>query len=386
MTLSGVGEFTLIDRLASVLGRPSIPGLLLGIGDDGAAWRPTPGAVTVATADALVQGVHFDLATTSWTDLGWKALAQNVSDVAAMGCEPRYALVTLALPGETDTADVEALYSGVRDCAEWHRCAVVGGDLVASPVVVISVALIGESLADVEGIGDDPPLLTRSAARPGDVLAVTGPLGASAAGLRLLVERGRVGRGLVPRRPIGKTQGPALQREVNSAPLEEDGPEAAPEQAALAAAHCRPTPRVAAGRALIKAGIRCAIDVSDGLVADVGHICERSGVDAEIDASQVPVHAAAMARYPEDGLDLALSGGEDYELVCTGPAAAIERARELLRAAGESDLTVIGAVVPRSGEQPAVRVRGAGGKPLSLSRLGYEHFARAPGGAAQQDG
>ena len=96
--------------------------------------------MTVATVDALVQGVHFDLATTSWADLGWKALAENVSDVAAMGCAPRYALIVLALPSTVDPTDIEALYSGIRECAEASRCAVVGGDVVASPNVVISVA------------------------------------------------------------------------------------------------------------------------------------------------------------------------------------------------------------------------------------------------------
>src|SRR5207244_1279802 len=142
MTLSTLGEFSLIDRLAGVLGPPRVPGLLLGIGDDAAAWRPTPGSVTVATMDALVQGVHFDLATTSWTDLGWKAIAENVSDVAAMGCGSRYALVALALPIDVDPADVEALYSGMRECADAYGCAVVGGDTVSAPLVVISVTLI----------------------------------------------------------------------------------------------------------------------------------------------------------------------------------------------------------------------------------------------------
>src|SRR5436309_13737580 len=102
--LSGIGEFPLIDRLSGVLGTPKDGALLLGIGDDAAAWRPTPGTATVATADALVEGVHFDLATTSWEDLGWNALAENLSDVAAMGCAPRYARVTLALRGATDPA------------------------------------------------------------------------------------------------------------------------------------------------------------------------------------------------------------------------------------------------------------------------------------------
>jgi len=338
-----MGEFHLIDRLAGVLGRPKAPGLLLGIGDDAAVWRPTPGTVTVATADALVQGVHFDLATTSWMDLGWKALAENVSDVAAMGCEPRYALVALALPSDVDPADVEALYGGIRECADAYGCAVVGGDVVSAPNVVISVTLIGESRPGETGASDQPPLLTRSAARPGDMLAVTGPLGASAAGLRLLGEGG----GEATREP----------------------------SADLIGAHRRPIPRVAAGRALVQAGVRCAIDVSDGLVADVEHICERSDVDAELDAARVPVHPAAEAIYPGDALELALTGGEDYELVCAGSAANVERASGLLRAKGEPYLTIIGKVLPRRGDRGAVRVLGAEGRALWFGQLGYQHFS-----------
>jgi thiamine-monophosphate kinase len=344
MSLSHLGEFQLIDRLAGVLPQSVVHGLLLGIGDDAAAWRPTADAVTVATADTLVQGVHFDLATTSWTDLGWKALAENVSDVAAMGCQPRYALIALALPDDVDPSDVEALYGGIRECAEAHGCAVVGGDVVAAPIILISVALIGESWARTADNGEEPPLLTRSAARSGDLLAVTGPLGASAAGLRLL----------------GSTT---------------DRREIAPELAkALVNAHVRPIPRVAAGQALVESGVRCAIDISDGLIGDVGHICERSGVSAEIDPERVPVHQAVRATFPEDALELALTGGEDYELVCAGPKEAIARATEVLDASGEPALTVIGTVVPRE-TGPLVKVRGADGNPLLFGQLGYQHFA-----------
>ena len=356
MTLSTVGEFNLIERLTGVLGRPDAPGLLLGIGDDAAAWRPTPDTVTVATADALVQGVHFDLATTSWADLGWKALAENVSDVAAMGCEPRYALIALALPGTVDPTEVEALYSGLQECAEAYRCSVVGGDVVASPNVAISVALIGESAPTAAG--EEPPLLTRSGARPGDLLAVTGPLGVSAAGLQALTERGTKGDGPTP--------------------LPNPPPQGGREFATIIAAHRRPIPRVAAGRALVQAGIRCAIDVSDGLIADVGHICERSAVDAEIDAARVPVHPAVAALYPEEALEMALSGGEDYELVCAGSQAAIRQASEVLRAAGEPELVFIGKIVARRGERPAVLVRDAAGKDLIIDHSGYQHFSSHP--------
>src|SRR6266545_4812385 len=346
--LSGIGEFPLIDRLSGVLGVPKGGALLLGIGDDAAAWHPTPGTATVATADALVEGVHFDLATTSWTDLGWKALAENISDVAAMGCEPRYALVTLGLPGTTDPADVEALYSGMRECGEAYGCSVVGGDVVAAPQVVISVALIGESM---RGEGDvDPPLLTRSAARPGDLLAVTGALGASAAGLRALAE-------------IAKNEQAPAGGTLNRAVIAE-----------LVKAHRRPTPRVEAGRTLVENGLRCAIDISDGLVADVGHICERSGVDAEIEAARVPTHSAVSELFPADVLELALAGGEDYELACAGRRETIERAAELLRRAGGPELTIIGKIIEGQGATPAVRVRDASGAVLPLAATGYRHF------------
>jgi thiamine-monophosphate kinase len=342
MSLSRIGEFGLIDRLANVLGQPIDADLLVGIGDDAAVWRTQPGAVTVATMDALVQGVHFDLATTSWADLGWKALAENVSDVAAMGCEPRYALIALALPGDVDPTNVAELYRGVAECGEAYGCAVVGGDVVSAPTLMISVTLVGESVPVGAGNEGGPPLLTRSAARPGDVLAVTGSLGAPAAGLRLLKARRR-----------GEDES---------------------SESILIRAHVRPTPRVAAGRALLQAGIRCAIDVSDGVVADVGHICERSDVDAVIDAPRVPIHPAVQTCFPDDALDLALSGGEDYELVCAGSREKVERAQELLRA-GEPVLTIIGEVRERRGDDPAVHVRDAEGRTLALDRRGWQHFS-----------
>ena len=202
---------------------------------------------------------------------------------------------------------------------------------------MISVTLLGESLAVVDPT--DPPLLARSRARDGDLLAVTGPLGGSAAGLRVLAS--------------------------NQDRADEE----------LSAAHLRPTPRVAAGLELVRAGIRCGIDVSDGLVADVGHICERSDVDAEIDSKLVPIHPAVTARFPDQALELALTGGEDYELVCTGRPADLERASDALRAAGQRQLTIIGRIGPRQGERPEVRVLDARGVPMALTRLGYKHFA-----------
>src|SRR5437870_12467746 len=122
-----LGEFGLIERLDAIVGSASKSRLIIGMGDDAAAWAPEPDTVTVATTDCLIQGVHFDLATTSWADLGWNARAENLSDVAAMGCRPRYALICLALPSECPIEDAEALYRGFAECGAEYDCAVVGG-------------------------------------------------------------------------------------------------------------------------------------------------------------------------------------------------------------------------------------------------------------------
>lgn len=350
MRISALGEFGLIDRLAAVLGPPPRDGLVVGIGDDAAAWRASPSALAVATADSLVEGVHFTRETIGWHDLGWKALAVNLSDVAAMGCQPRYALCALGLPADLAVEATEALYAGVRECATAYACGVVGGDVVRAPCVMIQVTVIGESVHVRDG-QHDLPLLVRSGARPGDVLAVSGPLGGSAAGLELLLGNPPEAAGDEP---------PSYQR-VDSA------------ASAAVEAHRRPRPRVVAGQVLVETGLRCAIDVSDGLVADVGHICERSDVDAVIEAHQVPVHPAAAESFPERGLEMALTGGEDYELVCAGPLHLVELASQRLQEGGEPPLTVIGSIQSRSGKKPRVQVHADGGE-LVLRTRGYEAF------------
>ncbi len=349
MAVSGLGEFELIGRLAALVsGRPDQQ-LKIGIGDDAAAWVSEPNTATVATVDALVEGVHFDLATTSWLDLGWKALAENVSDVAAMGCQPRYAFVALGVPASTPLSSVEELYRGMDECARAYACTVAGGDVVRSPCVMLSVTLIGTS-RPTAGAPEDA-LLRRSRARPGDAIAVTGPLGGSAAGLRLLQSGWRDLTG------AGRAAGARAKAEQQ-----------------LVNAHRRPSPRVTAGQALVEAGIRCAIDVSDGLVADVRHICEQSGVDAHLIAEQIPVHPAAEACFGGEALDLALAGGEDYELVCVAPPALIAAASERLVARGEAALTTIGSVAQRVGTRAEVRVTTANGRPRPVAREGYRHF------------
>jgi thiamine-monophosphate kinase len=365
VAVSGLGEFELIDRLASLVAGAPPPELKIGIGDDAAAWATAPNTMTVATADALVEGVHFDLATTSWRDLGWKALAENVSDVAAMGCLPRYAFVTLALSPATPIAGVEDLYRGMGECARAYDCTVAGGDVVRAPCLMLSVTLIGTSAPAADRTGVEEILLRRAGAIAGDVIAVTGPLGGSAAGLRLLQS--------------GWREGP---------PADPADAERALAARVLVETHRRPRPRVAAGQALVAAGVRCAIDVSDGLVADVGHICEQSDLDAELIGDRIPIHAATVTCFNNQGLDnrgldqglenqaleLALTGGEDYELVGVGSADRVAAASAALVAQGEPALRIIGVMQQRTDARPQVRLRKPDGALMPMTRGGYRHF------------
>jgi thiamine-monophosphate kinase len=262
------GEFEAIRRLKSQLAdnNPSLrpgPGETW-IGDDAAVVAAGPGWLLLA-ADTVVEGVHADLRLSGIDDLGWKAMAANASDIAAMGGIPDHALVTVSGPAGTDLG---LLFGGIAAAAEAFACPVVGGDLTNAPVLVVTVAMTGH----VEG----HPVL-RSGAKPGDSIWVTGPLGASAAGLRSYRQGGEVG-------------GQATSQ--------------------LRRAHARPTPKLAEGLAARRAGATAMIDVSDGLAADLGHLADASAVGFRLD--QVPVAAGATEAE-------ALGGGEDYALVFCAP-------------------------------------------------------------------
>jgi thiamine-monophosphate kinase len=280
-------------------------------------------AIVLATTDTLVEGVHFLADRTPWADLGWKALAVNVSDVAAMGGEPQYALVTLALPPQTPVQDVDELYEGLRECAREYGVAIAGGDIVRAPQVAITVAVLGQAGIDAEG---QARLMRRDAARAGYAIAVTGTLGASAAGLR------RLGEGAPPDDPLVR-------------------------------AHLRPRPPLALARQAAAAGVPCAIDISDGLLQDLGHVCEMSGLGAVVRAEAVPLSDELRSAYPDDALALACAGGEDYELLLVAP-------EETLRA--QPGLTVIGEMV-ESDEQRARLVDGSGNE-MRLPAAGWDHL------------
>ena len=333
-----LGELGLIRRLRQSTG-PLGSGVRTGIGDDTAVLDVSRDAVLLATTDLVVEDVHFRRASATFHDIGWKALAVNLSDIAAMGGRPRWALVALALPASAQMDDVEALYAGMRDAAAPHGVAIVGGDTSAScGGWMVSVTLLGEHTGT--------PRL-RSMARPGDAVAVTGSLGRSAAGLAAL--EGGAGAG--------------ARGAISPEALEE-----------ITRAHRRPLARVHEGRWLgAQPTVHALMDCSDGLATDLGHLCRESRVRATIILERLPLSAAvreAARAFGRDPNDWATGGGEDYELLLTcEPAAASTLASGLLGATG-TPLTVVGEVV--AGE-PEITWMGPAGERVRIG-AGYEHF------------
>jgi thiamine-monophosphate kinase len=331
MKVSELGEFGLIDLLARMIadskadriapGRP-----IIGIGDDVAAWH-SDASIQLATVDSMVQDVHFSLDWTSWRELGWKSLAINLSDIAAMGGVPEYALVALSLPEDTDVEDVTGLYEGIIEIARQFHVAIVGGNISRAPEISVTVTVLGSSL--------NHDLLRRSTARPGDTIAVTGYPGSAAAGLEVLTKKLK------------------YAQETDKY---------------LRNAFLRPVPRVAEGQVLVKNGITTAIDISDGLLSDLRHICEASKVGARVEIHRLPVHAAVSENFGERARELTLAGGEAYELLFTGGAGAIERAAKKLRC----PVTTIGEIT--AGEPGKIDVFDAHGNPVKISQTGWEHF------------
>ena len=346
MLIRDIGEFRLIQLLAETLTFEGVEGPNLkqpdawsprvGIGDDAAVWEGEAGT-RVLTTDAMVEGVHFELDLTGWRDLGWKAMAVNLSDIAAMGCLPTLSVVTLGLRDILPVDGLVEMYRGIADACRSHGGQVVGGDIVRSPVFFVSVAMEGQaSITEPDG---RRVILTRGAAEIGDVIAVTGSLGDSAGGLRIA--------------QAGEGFNESTER--------------------LRAAHFRPEPRLAAGQALARAGIRAAMDISDGLVGDLTKLCEASDVGAVVRGHEVPTSDALRSRFPVDWLSPALTEGEDYELLFTGPEAAVREASEAV----DVPVTIIGEIVEAS---RGVTVVDADGGAIEADRGGWDHFATGPSG------
>ena len=304
-SLVSLGEFGLIERLRRLVPGEG-PGVVLGIGDDAALLRFSGPAV--ATCDIQVEGVHFSWDLCLPEDVGWRAIAVNLSDVAAMAGTPRFALISLALPSDTTLERIERVYRGIGAIATTYTVAIVGGNLSGTP---------GPFVIDVTVLGEAERPVTRSGARPGDGVWITGSVGKSAAG-RFLLQHPEI------RVAGGET---------------------------LVQAYRRPTPRVAAGKALAGTGMVTAmLDTSDGTGADLLHLAEASQVGVRLDTPRLPVadglmDAARAGR--QDPAAWTIDGGEDYELLFAAPPAfAAEAAR--LAARLEVGLTRIGEILPAS--------------------------------------
>ena len=331
MKVSELGEFGLIDLLAKMIADAKVDRIgpdqpIIGIGDDAAAWRGDA-SIQLATVDTMIQDVHFSPETITWKELGWKSLAINLSDIAAMGGVPQYALVALALPEDTQVEVVTRIYEGMIELAQQSIVAIVGGNISRSPVISITVTVLGSS--------PDNKIMRRATAIPGDIIAVTGHPGSAAGGREMLAKK------------------------LKFKPLE---------TIYLREAFLRPIPRITEGQLLAKQGITNAIDISDGLLSDLRHICEASRVSARVDIDRLPIHEILKTNFGERAGELALAGGEDYELLFTGSAKTIDRVKAEISCA----VTSIGKIT--AGEPGKINLFDAKGNPVKIDKTGWVHF------------
>lgn len=337
-SLVSLGEFGLIERIESLVGRPG-QDVIAGIGDDCAVLEGPPGQYLLATTDIQVEGSHFRRRILSWRQLGWRAGAITISDIAAMGGEPRHLLVSLALPTDTSVELVEQLYRGLGDLSRRFGLSIVGGNVARAPESL---------LVDVFALGYVPrdEVLYRSGARVGDALLVTGHLGAAAAGLEL------VRRGEDETLPIPKQHASRLKERLLT-----------------------PVPRVEAGRAIAHLKRATAmLDLSDGLSSDVQHLTARSGVGAVVWAEALPLAPAVteLARATgRDPLAWALDGGEDYELLFTAPPEAVEELSQAVHERAKLEVTAVGEIRPQG---DGVKLERAGEPARVLDAQGWDHF------------
>ncbi len=318
LRVADAGERALIERIRSRV-PPADSSLIVGIGDDAAVAAPERGALQVLTTDALVEGVHFDRRFSTPSDIGHKALAVNVSDVASMGGASRFALLSLMLPPHTGLADVDELIDGLLDLAKRLRITLAGGNITRSA---------GPLVVDVTVIGSVRPrrILTRAGGRAGDDLYVTGRIGAAVAGLEWLREQ--VGTAVntpgPPPRPVDEAMAECVER------------------------YCRPEPRARLGGILgrTRAASAC-MDLSDGLADAVAQLAAASQTGAQIDAALLPIHPSAHAwfgRRRQDAIAAAVAGGDDYELLFAVPVKKRGRLRGVFQEARGVPLTRIGAL------------------------------------------
>ena len=335
-TIASVGEYGLIERIKTILPSYGRADLIVSIGDDTAVIRIDHERALLATCDIQIEDSHFSRRTITAYQLGRRSAAVNLSDIAAMGGTPTFAFVSLGLPGDYPVDDFDDLMRGIGDELLQYSAVVAGGNLARTDdKMVVDITLLGQAtLARV---------LTRSGARPGDRIYVSGVLGAAAGGLQV---------------------------------LEEFGPDYPDKFATLVRAHLQPTPRIPLGRLIADSGVATAMtDISDGLSRDLLNICRRSNVGAEIDVARLPLPDRAAEPEKIAGrsvLELALNGGEDYELLFTVRREVPQAEIEVLAAQTATQITEIGRIVPK--EKGCFLIDGEERRKLQAG--GWNHFMK----------
>ena len=360
--LSSIGEFGLIRRISELVdnsaGDPALSAnLVKGIGDDAAVFKTGAGKLQLLTTDGLVEGVHFDLTYTSMKHLGWKSIVASISDVAAMGGLSRYAVIALAIPQKISAEMVEEFYQGAAFAGRKHSCLIVGGDTAASlSGMMVTVTMTGEVSPE--------RVRFRSGAKPGDYLCVSGHLGASVAGLKILQrEKARFAA-------LGLAAGGAAARGVETG----NGafqPNLEPYREVLEK-HLMPNPRTDLAKIFAEEiEVNALIDISDGLASEVGHLCEKSNVGAAVWEHNLPVIAGTQlvaGEFSESATDYALYGGEEYELLFSISEAEFAKLERL-----SNDVTVVGRVTEK---EKGIRWVKESGEELPLEPGGWNHFGR----------
>lgn len=342
--LRHLGEFGFIERVLRRVG-PSHRAGIRGIGDDAAVVSLGSKQALLLTVDLLIERIHFTRATARMEDVGYKAAVSNFSDIAAMGGVPQFALTAVAAPPSTPVKEMDALYAGLLQACRRYGVRLLGGDTSASPRhLFLSVTVTGMASRD--------RILTRDRASIGDEIYVTGTIGDSCAGLRLLQSASR-----------HRLAGDAGRRHARF----------------LIRRHVRPTARLRESQFLVRHRLAtAAIDLSDGLSGDLGHLCEQSQVGAEIEAASLPLSPACRwfaGRARKDPVQLALEGGEDYELLVTVAPGERRRLERLARRARVT-MTRVGAIRPR---RFGIQLRLASGRLRELTPSSFQHFSAGSG-------
>ncbi|MBI14712.1 MAG: thiamine-phosphate kinase [Chloroflexi bacterium] len=329
--ISSISESELIKRLHNIIIENTSPdstseNIDMGIGDDAAIVNPIKNK-NVVTTDTMVENTHFIYDVTNFRNLGWKLLATNYSDIAAMGCRPLHSVINLGLRENQKISDVEEMYLGFCDLINEFGGAIIGGDIVRSDTFFISITVTGVSEGNI--------ILTRKKAKIGDEIFVTGNLGNSKVGLEIILN-----------------SPDHITSDNNKSFIE---------------AHTRPTPKIQQGLDLVRACITTAMDISDGLLNDLKKMCDSSDVGAEIYIESIPVDKHLKNMYPEKWDEKVVQGGEDYELLFTASSDSIN----ILNDISESEFFSIGKVTEKSS---GIKIIDSNGKTKTYNEVGWDHF------------